>query len=184
MKHLKFKYFLLNENTEYLASRIGDILNALQDIQQHVQGMGTRQLVSNAERIVNQIRRILHTSWSSSDLDTVKMLQRVAVAIKKGIEEKSDLVEILGNSVNEIQDNLAKLGMPINTVGGEQSSKEDEGNDQTSPTQNKRQQPEIQTSQTQSDTGINNPTGGMPETGAAPGPVGGGSPAGVGISGS
>lgn len=164
MRNLKFKYFLLNEGTEYLATRVGDILNALQDIQQHSEGMGTRQLVSNAERIVNQIRRILHTSWGSDSLDVLEMLQRAAVAIKKGIEEKNDLIEILGNASNELQDHLAKLGMPINKVGGEDNEKEEES-DQTAPPQNNRKEPEIQPSQAPQGVGLTSP-----ETGASPMP--------------
>ena len=153
---LKFKYFLLNEGTEYLATRVGDILNALQDIQQHSEGMGTRQLVSNAERIVNQIRRILHTSWNSDSLDILEMLQRAAVAIKKGIEEKNDLVEVLGNAANELQDSLAKLGLPINKVGGEENEKEEKP-DQTSPPQDGEKEPEIQPNQATQGAGLTSP---------------------------
>lgn len=134
---LKFKYFLLNEDTEYLAGRMGDILNSLQDIQQNIKGMGTRQLVHNTERVVNQIRRILHTNWGTDTRDQLEMLQRVAVAIKKGIEEKDDLEGLITNGANEIQDTLADMGVPINAVGSEKKSAKIDQADQTAPPQGK-----------------------------------------------
>lgn len=142
---LKFRYFLLNEDATYLTSRIGDILNALQDIQQNQEGMGTRQLVRNAERVVNQIRRIVHTNWGSNKDKPLEVLQRVGVAIKKGIEEKSDLKEILANCTNEIQDTLAHLGMPINKLGTQGAEGPEESKEQTGPPQGKEQSPEHKT---------------------------------------
>ena len=44
-----FKGFILNEGRAYLGIRIGDILNAIQDLEQNAKGMGTRQMVKNAE---------------------------------------------------------------------------------------------------------------------------------------
>jgi hypothetical protein len=134
-KSLKFRYFLLNEDATYLASRMGDILNAIQDIQQNAQGMGAKQLVQNAERIVNQIRRVLHTNWGTDNLKLLKMLQRVGVAIKKTIEEKGDIQEILTNSANEMQDVLADMGLPLNSIGAEKKIPEKEKVDQTAPPQ-------------------------------------------------
>lgn len=135
---LKFKYFLLNEDNEYLAGRVGDILNAIQDTQQNAQGMGTKQLVRNAERVVNQIRRILHTNWGTDSLDELKMLQRVGVAIKQAIEDKNDLNEVLGNAANEIQNAIAKAGVPINKVGPKGGTEEESPKDQTAPPQGKQ----------------------------------------------
>ena len=143
---LKFKYFLLNEDTTYLVGRIGDILNGLQDIQQNTKGMGTKQLVVGSQRIVNQIRRILHTNWGSDNVDILKSLQKSAVAISKAIEEKDDLEEILKNASDEIQDTLADMGIPINSMEKD-SRKEDESQNQTSPPKEpKREQPQSQQS--------------------------------------
>ena len=131
---LKFKYFLINEDAAYLTNRIGDILSAIQDVQQNTQGMGSKQLVQNAERIVNQIRRILHTNWGNDNLKLLEMLQRAAVAIKKTVEEKGDLQEILGNCADEMQDTLADMGLPLNSIGAKKPM-EKETSDQTAPPQ-------------------------------------------------
>ena len=132
---LKFEHFLLNEDATYLAGRMGDILDALQDIQKNAKGMGTRQLVRNSERVVNQCRRILHTNWGNDNIKNLEALQRVAVAIKKGIEEKDDIENIINNSVSEISDTLADMGVPVNSLGGDkqQGGEEKESADQTSP---------------------------------------------------
>jgi hypothetical protein len=149
---LKFKYFLLNEDATYLAGRIGDILNAVQDIQQNAKGMGTKQLVRGSERVVNQIRRILHTNWGNENLETLEIIQKAGVAIAKAIEEKDDLEEILKNAGQEIQDKLADMGVPINALE-KQSKKEDGSQNQTSPPKGQEPQPQQAPEQGQPEQG-------------------------------
>jgi hypothetical protein len=92
---MKFKDFLLNENKAYFAQKVSDVLSALQDLNDSVESMGARHLVSNSETIVNQMRRIIHTHWPQSEEPKLKSLQKCAVAIKKAIEEKDDLAPVL-----------------------------------------------------------------------------------------
>lgn len=132
---IKFKQYLLNESKEFFATQAGDVLEALQEIQQNIKGMGTRQLVKKAEGVVNRIRRILHTSWGVDTRENLEILQRVACAIKKGIEEKDDIQNILSNGTKEIQDMLADLGVPINKIG--QEVEKPDTPDQTAPPQSK-----------------------------------------------
>jgi len=75
---IKFKDFLLNESKVQLGRRISDILNAMQDLTQNTKSMGTRQVNKNSEKIVNQIRRILHTNWPKVKEDNLKPLQKQA----------------------------------------------------------------------------------------------------------
>jgi hypothetical protein len=82
-RSLSFSDFLLNENKAYLGSRIGDILAAIQDLTQNSEGMGSRQLVANSQRILGQIRRILHSNWSKREEKYLKQLQKAGVAIAK-----------------------------------------------------------------------------------------------------
>ena len=62
-----FKQYLLNEDRAYFGERIGDVLNAVEDLVDNGNSMGTRQLVKKSEVIVNQIRRILHTNWPKKE---------------------------------------------------------------------------------------------------------------------
>jgi hypothetical protein len=117
---MEFKNFLLNENRAYLGEKCGDILNALQDLVDNAKGIGTRQLVGNAEGIVNQIRRILHTHWSSKEEKNLKQLQKAGVAIMRAIEEKDDLVGILPNVIQELQNLLADLEQPVNKMANQE----------------------------------------------------------------
>lgn len=112
----KFKLFLLNEERSYLGHRVGDVLTALQDIEQDMPNLGSRHLTKLAEDMVNQIRKILHGSWSPKYHRHLKELQKVAVALKKTIEEKGDLKEILPAASAAIQQLSGKLGVKVNNL--------------------------------------------------------------------
>lgn len=64
---MRFKQFLLNENKAYLGQKVGDILTAVKEINDDSKTMGSRDLVRFSERVVNQIRRILHSNWSKEE---------------------------------------------------------------------------------------------------------------------
>ena len=81
----KFKQFLINEQSSYLGKRVGDVLTAMQDTQDHLPNLGARHLTKIAEDIVNQIRKILHGSWSPKNQNELKELQKIGVAIMKTI---------------------------------------------------------------------------------------------------
>ena len=140
---LRFKYFLLNEDTVYLAQRVGDILNALQELEQNSDAMGTRQMVRGAETVVNQIRRILHTAWPKQDEKYLKMLQKVGVGLMKAVDEKDDLPSVISSCSSEIQQIVSKLGEPTNQIAtpeGKEAHDEDKA-DQTSKEEKPDKQP-------------------------------------------
>jgi hypothetical protein len=104
---MRFKHFLLNEDgsarTGFLAQKIGDLLSALQDLDQNAGHIGTRQQVKNTEEIVNYIRRILHTHWEKSEEEYLRVLQKVGVALMRAIDEKDDLPSIITSATQEIE---------------------------------------------------------------------------------
>jgi hypothetical protein len=117
MKNIRFREFLLTENTNFLGQRVGDVLSALQDLKDNTAGMGKRQATAASESIVNQIRTILHINWNKKDVKSLIHLQKVGVAISKAIEEKDDLDDVLASSIDELQKMTQKLGVPINKLG-------------------------------------------------------------------
>lgn len=117
---MAFRSFLLNENKLYLGQKIGDILNALHDLVENMQGMGTRHLVANAEQIVNRIRRILHSNWGKEEIKYLASLQKAGAAIMRAIEEKDDLTGILPGVAQELQNTMNQLGTPQNDLGSMQ----------------------------------------------------------------
>jgi hypothetical protein len=119
---MEFKSFLLNENKAYLVERIGDILNAIQDLNQNSDGMGVRQLITQSQTIVNQMRRIIHTHWPDSEKDKLKTLQKCGVAIMKTIEEKGDLRSVLSSCEAAVANLVGEEDTPINNIGTEQES--------------------------------------------------------------
>jgi len=129
-KGLHFKGFILNEARAYLGIRIGDILNAVQDLQQNAKSMGTRQLVKNTEGVVNQIRIILHSHWDKEEQTALKRLQKSGVALARAIEEKDDLESILTGVKGELEELAGDLGQPIGELGKLSGGKEAKGKEE------------------------------------------------------
>lgn len=100
---INFKDFILNENRILLAQKVGDILSALQDLNDNMKSIGTRMAVRNIENIVNQIRKILRTKWPDRDQNHIKNLQKCGVFLMKNIEEKNDLEFAIKTSINMLQ---------------------------------------------------------------------------------
>lgn len=117
---MNFKDFLLTEADNYFAQRVSDILNALQDLNDSSGDMGTRHLVSNAQGIVNQIRRIVHTHWPQSQEPNLKTLQKCGVAIMKAMEEKDDLPGVLKACQAHMEALTGKQDKPSNSIGSEE----------------------------------------------------------------
>lgn len=100
---MKFKEFVLDESKAFFNQRIADILSALQDLNDNAEDMGPRHLVSNAETIVNQIRRTIHTHWPDNERSNLAVLQKCGVAIMKAIEEKGELKDVLKTAQQQIE---------------------------------------------------------------------------------
>lgn len=113
---MKFKNYLMNEAKNYFGERIGDILSALHNLKEDAPNMGARHLIKASEQIVNQIRSILHSNWGKEEEKYLKKLQKAAVAIMKAIEEKDDLITILGSATAEIEQVVADLKIPISNL--------------------------------------------------------------------
>ena len=161
---LTFKFFLLNEDKVYLGHRVGDILNALQELVENGKAMGTRQLVKNSDSIVNQIRRILHSDWQKEEEKYLKTMQKVAVAIMRAIDEKDDLESILSSASDELQKVQKDLGTPMQDLGapeGEEASDEPEQASTVPPEgkDDKKGKPQPQ----QAPPGVAPPAGSPPE---------------------
>ncbi len=116
MDDFNFKSFLLNENKVYLAQEIGDVLNSVQDLNDEVEKIGTRNLVRFSQIIVNKCRGILQGHWGDENKKWLKKLQRCAVALAKAIDENDNTEEVLKSIQNEIEGMLKKMGVPFNTI--------------------------------------------------------------------
>lgn len=119
---LEFRINLLTEDKSYLGRRIGDILNGLHELEQNSSNIGTRELTNNAEGIVNQIRRILHTNWPRDDRKHLESLQKIGVSIMRAIEEKGDLPSTISDSGSELEKVLGDLGVKVNNLGSPEES--------------------------------------------------------------
>lgn len=121
---MDFKNFLLQENNTTMSQKLGNILHAVQDLEENGASMGSRQQSENAEKIVNQIRRILHTHWGEKQKKNLKKLQGIGVAIMKSIEEKGDVQDVLSSSSQELEQVLGDLGTPVNTIGSPEEAEQ------------------------------------------------------------
>jgi hypothetical protein len=111
-----FKWFLLNENRAYFGHRISDVRTAVQDLQQDMDGMGSRQIARVAESLVGQIRKILHSQWPPQYTPKLKELQRIGVALMKAIDEKDDLKELIPTVAQQLAELSGKLGTKTNNL--------------------------------------------------------------------
>lgn len=114
---MQFKEYLLLEQKGYLADKIGDVLTGVHELLTGGKQIGARQLLRHAEGLVNQIRKILHSSWPRSEYKYLRILQKCGVGLAKCIEEKGDLRETLNGVREEIEHLTEKIGMPINQLG-------------------------------------------------------------------
>lgn len=128
---MEFKSFLVNEQKDYFASKIGNVLTSVQQVISSGKQIGTRQLIRDAEQIVNQIRRVLHSSWSSVEKKYLPSLQKCGVGIMKAIDEKGDLIGVLNSCRSEIEKVLNDIGEPINQLGdtSKEKAQEDESDE-------------------------------------------------------
>jgi hypothetical protein len=179
---MRFKEFLLNETSAYLAQKVGDVLTALQELQEDAANMGARDLTQYSQQIVNQIRRILHSSWPKEEKPHLVQLQKIAVAIMIAIDKKSDLPGTITAATSAMEKVVADLGVPINKLAGTETPKSgtDDGKGTGDAEKAQKQQaPKEQTPPPQPETLDSAPNGTPPAGGtgqdmAAP-PLGGNS---------
>jgi hypothetical protein len=112
---MKFAEYLF-EGQNYLGDQISDILSAVQELQNDMGGMGTRQIADISEDIVNQLRKILHGHWTPQQMPIIKELQKVAVALMKSIDDKDDLKTIIPTISQTLADTASKLGVKSNKI--------------------------------------------------------------------
>lgn len=111
-----FKNYLILENEQFLAVQIKNILEDLQNLQDEIESIGTRNLVKTSTVIANNIRNIVKSHWEISDKKALFSLQKCGVAILKSIEEKSDLKELIPELVKEAETALVYLKEPVNKI--------------------------------------------------------------------
>lgn len=140
-----FKKFLLIEQRDYLSQKVGDVLTGVHELVQGGKQIGARQLVRNSEGIVNQIRKILHSSWPRTEFKYLRKLQKCGVGLAKCIDEKGDLREVLNSVRHELEQLSQKLGEPINTLGSPKKDKPKPPEEpQNGPNPNQGQDPQGQ----------------------------------------
>jgi len=170
---MRFKQFILNEAQAYLGQKVGDILTATHELRDDSKNMGTRDLTRFSERIVNQIRRILHSNWPREEKKHLLTLQKVGVALMKSIEDKDDLPGTIAGAAGTLEKLVADLGVPIHKLAT--TDKAPEQDDETGTDKPQDQSTPPPTSSTIDKAGpVPPPTGGTGQDLAAK-PLGGSS---------
>ena len=123
--------FLLNEDKNHLGNRVNNILTSMQDLHDDMENLGTRHFNRLVDELVNEMRKVLHGEWSARNQKFLSDLQKVAVALKKTLEDKGDLKEIFPAALQSLQNLAGKLGVKVNDVqapeaeGGQEISQDD-----------------------------------------------------------
>jgi hypothetical protein len=116
IQEFKFKDFLINEQQNILSQKIGSVLSALQTLNDEISNLGTKDKNSYIDRISSDIRTILRSNWPKEESAYLTVLQKIAVAMKKTVNERGDIEELLPNVIEELSDLLEKMGSPVNTL--------------------------------------------------------------------
>lgn len=113
----QFKMFLLKEERAYLGTKVGDILTALEELNKDAVNMGKRHLMRLIKNIVRQIRRVIHSNWTFEEQQYLKVLQKVGVALMKGLDTNEELPALITSAFSEMQSLSEKMGEPIHNLG-------------------------------------------------------------------
>jgi len=122
--------FLLTEERVYLGTKVGDILTSLQELNKDAPNMGKRHLMRLIKNIVRQIRRILHSSWTFEEEDYLKVLQKVGVALMKGLDTNEDLPTLISSATTEVESLSEKIDEPINNLAAPAVDRDSGGADE------------------------------------------------------
>jgi hypothetical protein len=114
---MKFKQYILSEQKEYFADKVNNILTGIHELLKSEKQMSAKHMLRNAESVANQIRRVLHASWSRSEHKYLKTLQKCGCALMKTIEDKGDLTDTFNSVRTELENMTHKLGVPTNKLG-------------------------------------------------------------------
>jgi len=171
---MRFKTFLLNESQAYLGQKVGDILTAVHELRDDANNMGTRDLTRFSERIVNQIRRILHSNWPREEKKHLQALQKVAVALMKSIEDKDDLPGTVASAAGALEKLVADLGVPIHKLATTDQAPDQEDDTGTDKPPQDQSTPPPKSSTIDKAGPVPPPAGGTGQDLAAP-PLGGSS---------
>lgn len=109
---MRFKNFL-NEDNNYYNVKIGDILNALQNISQDIGVLDKKSSETALVSVVNQIRPLLKNNINKN---YAPILQKIAVFIMNGLEKNTDLKLIVDSCIESLSSVLSKSKLPIDKL--------------------------------------------------------------------
>ncbi len=112
-----FKEYLINESEHYLMQKTGDILSSLQSLADEADSLGNRKVIRVAQKIIDQIREILHDRWADESNKMLKTLQKIAAHIMNAINGEGEVKDAVVSSIKVLQNGLNKKGEPINSLG-------------------------------------------------------------------
>lgn len=113
----EFRRYLLLEQEEFLAQKVGDVLTALQSLDRDSRSAGNRSLIQWSEKIVDQMRKILEGRWSKEEEPHLKKIQKAAVALAKAIENNDKMPDVIASAKTELESLQKKLGVPLHNLG-------------------------------------------------------------------
>jgi hypothetical protein len=112
-----FRSFLLLEQEDFLAQKVGDVLAALQSLSDDSGQMGNRQIIKIADNIVQEMRKILESRWSKEEEPHLRSIQKAAVAMAKAIDTNVKMVNIIAGAKSELEKVQKNIGAPLHDLG-------------------------------------------------------------------
>ena len=126
---MNFKLFLLNENKSDLGLKLGNIINAIDDLSQDIDKKGQKLNVF-ADDIIARVKAILRSDWPSELSQYLKQIRNALIVICKSMDGSNEmpLPEALKIFLKQLKKISENLGSPITDVGTPPSKKPEEAN--------------------------------------------------------
>jgi len=133
---MNFKEFLMMEDKQDLGKKIGPILDALQGLMANA-GKKNQATITATENIISMIQSVANNPIYDESIPYLQKFGDIGVYISKSLygEIDEDIPSVLQKSIASIQKMVEKLGVPINSLGVDDATK-DKDSQSTSALQN------------------------------------------------
>lgn len=126
---MNFKQFLLTEDKSDLGLKIGNIVNAIDDISKDIDHKGQKLNVF-ADDIIVRVKSILRTDWPSELIQYLKQIRSALIIVCKSMDgsNKTPLPEAMVSFSKQLKKIADGLGAPLTDIGTPPMSKPEDSN--------------------------------------------------------
>lgn len=119
---MEFKDFLINENKTLFSQRLGDILNALEELSSDPKSIDKERVMAIKNQIVSNFLR--GQTWADELKYPSKMMTIIAFNLAKSIDRQAEnspeVSAVINSSIENIKQINKKLSIPNNQLASQE----------------------------------------------------------------